>query len=115
MSSIPERSTISLHITHNLTNPYVLLHYRALLAVIRIRNAGTSTNHATTLVRSVVALIADMNQRAGSDIRIANHALAIAYDVTPLSRRLTFLTQTANRYKSVIFARSYQYQEAFGT
>ena len=115
MSAFPERSTISLRVTYPITSPYVLLHYRALLAVVRIRNTRASANDTATLVGSIVAFIANMNQCAGSDIRIANNALAIAYTVTLQSRRLTLLTQTTNRYVSIINTCSYPYREAFGT
>lgn len=56
----------------------VLLQQRALLAVVRVRNAGATADHASALIGAVVALIADSNQCARSHVRVADHAFAIA-------------------------------------
>ena len=56
----------------------ILLQQGALLAVVRVRNAGASADHASSLVRAVVALVTDSNQRAGPHVRIADHAFTVA-------------------------------------
>eukprot|EP00446_Apocalathium_sp_SHHI-4_P029552 CAMPEP_0177223722 /NCGR_PEP_ID=MMETSP0367-20130122/38634_1 /TAXON_ID=447022 ORGANISM="Scrippsiella hangoei-like, Strain SHHI-4" /NCGR_SAMPLE_ID=MMETSP0367 /ASSEMBLY_ACC=CAM_ASM_000362 /LENGTH=168 /DNA_ID=CAMNT_0018673707 /DNA_START=206 /DNA_END=709 /DNA_ORIENTATION=- len=56
----------------------VLLALTALLAVVGVRDASTSADHAAPLVAAVVAFVADPRKGAGPDVRVADDALAIA-------------------------------------
>jgi len=57
----------------------VFLLLRALLAVIGVGDAETSTNNAPALVGAVVTLIANSHQGARSHVGIANHALPVVF------------------------------------
>jgi len=46
------------------TSVSVFLLYRALLAVVGIGDAGAAVDHATTLIRAVVALVTNSHERA---------------------------------------------------
>ena len=65
---------------------YVLLLYGTLLAVVGVRDTGASTDDAAALIRAVVAFIADAHQRARLHVRIADHALAVAYSMPSVPR-----------------------------
>ena len=75
---------------------YVLLHHSAFLAVVRIAHSRTSTHDTSSLVRSVVALVTNVDQRVGTNVGIADDALSIAYTSHPYFPQLTLLTETAN-------------------
>lgn len=55
----------------------------ALLTIIGVRNARSSANHASSLIRAVIALIANPHERARSHVGIANHASPIALFAQP--------------------------------
>lgn len=57
----------------------ILLLDGALLAVVGVGHAGPPADDAAALVGAVVALVADAHQRAGPHVRVADHALAIAF------------------------------------
>lgn len=52
---------------------------RAFLAVVSVRDSGSAADHATALVRAVIALVAYSHQGAGSHVRIADHAFPVAF------------------------------------
>ncbi|GMS87971.1 hypothetical protein PENTCL1PPCAC_10146, partial [Pristionchus entomophagus] len=56
----------------------ILLHDGALLAVVCIGDARATADHASALVRSVVALVADSHERARTHVRVADDAATIA-------------------------------------
>ena len=56
----------------------ILLQQRALFEVVRVRNAGASTDHTSALVRAVVAFIANSNQCARPHVRVTDHAFTVA-------------------------------------
>jgi len=60
------------------TSVSVLLLYRAFLAVVSIGNAGSAVNHAPSLIRAVVTLVANSHERAWTHVRVANDAFSIA-------------------------------------
>lgn len=57
---------------------YILLLNGAFLAVVRVRHSGATADDASTLVRTVVALVADSDQRTGTHVRIADYTLSVA-------------------------------------
>ena len=57
----------------------VLLHLRALFAIIGVRDALPAANCAPSLEATEVALVADFDQSAGSDVGIADDAFAVAF------------------------------------
>lgn len=57
---------------------YVLLLDRALLAVVGIRNTGSSANHTPSLIRPVITFIADPDQGTRTHVRVADDTLSIA-------------------------------------
>ena len=57
---------------------YVLLLHCALSAIVRIRDADAAAHDAAALVRAVVALVADAHERVRVNVRVADHALAVA-------------------------------------
>ena len=61
----------------------ILLLLRALLAVVGIRDTSTTADDAAALEGAVVALVADANQGAGPHVRVADHALAVAFLAEP--------------------------------
>ena len=64
---------------HDLGAPVpVLLHLRALFAVVRIRDALVAADGAPALEATEVALVADFDQCAGPHVRVADDALSIA-------------------------------------
>lgn len=67
----------------------VLFLDRALLAVVGIRDTGSSTDDTSSLIRSVVAFIADPDQGTRTHVRVADDTLAVA-----------FFAQAANGWKS---------------
>jgi hypothetical protein len=56
----------------------VLLHLRALFAVVRIGNASASADDALAFVRTVIALIAQAHNIARPHVGVADHALPVA-------------------------------------
>lgn len=58
---------------------YIFFKNGAFLAVVGIRDTGSAAYHASSLVWTVVAFIADTNQSAWSHVRIANNALSIVF------------------------------------
>jgi len=60
------------------TSVSVLLLYRAFLAVVSIGNAGSAVNHAPSLIRAVVTLVANSHERTWTHVRVANDAFSIA-------------------------------------
>lgn len=56
---------------------YVFFLLRTLLAIISVRNAYPSADHATSRVRAVVALVAHTHQSSRPYVRVANNALAV--------------------------------------
>ena len=52
-----------------------------LLAVISVWYSHSAANDTSSLIRAVVALIANANQRAGTHVRVADYTLAITYRV----------------------------------
>ena len=65
----------------------------AFLAIICVRNAGPSADHAPSLVGAVIALVADPYQSARPHVRIADDAFTVA-----------FFTQSPNRWKQEIWS-----------
>lgn len=57
---------------------HILLLNRALLAVMSVRDADATTNHATAFVRAVVALVTHARQCMRFYIRVAHYTLAVA-------------------------------------
>ena len=60
------------------TTVAVLLLNCALLAIIGVGNARSSAYYAPSLVRSVIAFVADSDQRAGSYVGVANYTFSVA-------------------------------------
>lgn len=58
---------------------YVFLLYRALFTIIRVRHAGSAAYHATSLIGTVIALVAYSNQGARPHVGIADDAFAVAF------------------------------------
>ena len=56
----------------------VFLHLRALLTEVGVGDPGSPTDGALPLIAPEIAFIADLHDRAGADVGIADHALAIA-------------------------------------
>lgn len=75
---------------------YVLLHHSTFLAVVRITHSRTSAHDTTSLIRSIVALVANMDQRVGTNVGIADDALSITYTSFLHVVKSTLLTETAN-------------------
>lgn len=61
----------------------VLLLLRALLAVVGVGDADAAADDAPPLERAVVALVAHADERARPDVRVADHALAVALLAQP--------------------------------
>ncbi|GMR39958.1 hypothetical protein PMAYCL1PPCAC_10153, partial [Pristionchus mayeri] len=61
----------------------ILLHDGALLAVVGVRDAGAAADHASALVRPVVALVTNAHHRARAHVRVADHATTIAFVAQP--------------------------------
>ena len=57
----------------------VLFHLGTFFAVKRVRNSFVATNDTSTLETSEIALVTDGNKSAGSDVGIADDALAIVF------------------------------------
>lgn len=58
---------------------YISLQDSTLFAVVRVRNANTTTYDTTSLERTVVTLVTDTNEGAGPYVRVANNAFAVAF------------------------------------
>ena len=80
-------------------NTYIFLANCALLAVVSITNAWTSTYHASSLVGTIVALVADTNQRARAHVRIANNAFTIAFFAEPSNSCRPTTNQTPTKHE----------------
>ena len=65
------------------------------LAIISVANSRTSTNDASSLVASIIALVANSDQSARPHIRVANDATAV-----------TFFTQTTNGHPGLFTAKN---------
>lgn len=62
---------------------HVLLLNGALLAVVRIGDTRSAADHASALVRAVVAFVANAHQRARPHVRVTDDTLAIALLAQP--------------------------------
>lgn len=64
---------------------HILLLNGALFTVVGIRDSWTSTDHTAALVRSIVTLITNANQGAGTHIGVTDHTFAITCRESRLS------------------------------
>jgi hypothetical protein len=55
----------------------------ALLTIVGIRNTLASANDTAALITSIVALVANTNERAWAHIAVANDAFAVAFYTQP--------------------------------
>lgn len=73
------------------TTVSILLQLHTLFTVISISSANAVADETSVLIGAVVALIAYPHQDSGSNIRVADHTLAI-----------TLVAQPANRYPNLL-------------
>lgn len=81
------RAAIALIVRTKIILTYIFLFDCALLAVIGVRDSRATTNNTATLVRAVVALIANSNKCWRSHVWVTDHTLSI-----------TLFTQTSNSF-----------------
>jgi len=74
------------------TTVSIFFRYSALLAIVGIGDSLASTNHASTLVGPVIALITHSDESAWSDIGIAYDTFAIAFLAEPANGNARLLS-----------------------
>ena len=58
---------------------YVFLKDGALATIVRVRNAWSAADDASSLVGTVVALVAYSHQRGGTHVRVADDAFSVGF------------------------------------
>ncbi len=64
----------------------------ALLTIIGVTDSRSSADNAPAFITAVVALVANFDQRAGSYIGVADHALTVAFLAHRPNRNARLLT-----------------------
>ena len=70
----------------------IFLQLRTLPTVVGIRDTGSTADDASTLVRAVVALVADTHQSAWANVRVTDNTLAIVSLAQAADRHARLLT-----------------------